>query len=141
MTSSSFPVQYYDYWLATVCLGAVLGAVLLVVVVAIYKNKALATILIEFYRRRGVGIQDQPQEMVEVAVSKAKGKKVKKAPLVTPEMATALLAAAAAVAAAAPRSEPTNDADRIDVVVDEADAAAAKRGPNPYARDPLDVSK
>ena len=51
MTSSSFPVQYYDFWLATVCLGAVLGAVLLVVVVAIYQNKALATILIEMRQR------------------------------------------------------------------------------------------
>ena len=138
--------QYSDYWIATIVLGVILGALAVGLIVAFIKRDAVCDILLEALHRRDTArVQDIPLQEVRASMSAKKLKKLEKnaaKALTKAEAAAALLSAAHAVAAAAPKSIPTA-ATKNDVVdnlyddieaVDEFPATAPKN-------DPLNVGK
>ena len=59
--------QHSEYWLATIILGSILGGLVVLVGIGIYKRDAVLDKLEEFLRRRKTArSRDQPQEMADL---------------------------------------------------------------------------
>ena len=62
--------QHSEYWLATIILGSILGGLVVLVGIGIYKRDAVLDKLEEFLRRRKTArSRDQPQELADVSVT------------------------------------------------------------------------